>query len=193
MPPAMRRFFSVPIIGVLVAYVMAFPTYILFSLLTPLYFLLFGFKRIRCGTSIIWTPKSKKQAILDGVELLRACDTQMYLRLTSRQHLTIFYSGKWKTTNAWGRVSGLNERYIQLGSEGVATFFVQSLMLSDACPSINQFKTPPDARAAMRKTLDWMCEHSFRPGLIRSYRKVVERWESSERFRGIEQGSEMMR
>jgi hypothetical protein len=160
-------------------------------LITPPYLWIWGFRRMKRGTSTIWTPNNKKQAIVDGIELLRTRDPDMYLRLTEKQHLWIFYSGKGRATNALGYIFGLNQRYIDLGNEGVAAFLVQSLLLSEACPSLNQFKTTPGERAVMRKTLDWMCEHSFRHEMINSYRKVVEKWESQERFREIGQSPEM--
>lgn len=169
----MKEIFKVPIIGDLIAFLI----YIDLRLTIPLSCLLAGFVRLKYGTSVIWTPRNKKNAITNGLELLQACDPEMYLRLTSKERLIVVYSWKWKMANACGRFSGLNERYIELGDQGVATFFVQSLSLAEACPSINQFKNTPDKHMALRKTLDWICAQSFRPGLIDSYRKVVEKWE----------------
>jgi hypothetical protein len=178
----MRTICKIPVVGDLVGYTILVPFYIFMRLITPPILWFSGFQRMKCGTTIIWAPRNKHQAILDGLKLLQKCDSEMYLRLTGKQHLFIFYSERWKTANAFGHVSGLHERYIKLGVEGVTTFLVQALLLSEACPSINQFKISPGEFAVMRKVLDWMCDHSFHPGLINSYRKVVEKWERSDRF-----------
>lgn len=191
MPLAMRKILSIPIVGDMVAYVTVFPIYIFMRLAMPPIFVLSGYQRIWCGTSFIWSPKNKKQAILDGIEVLRVCGPEMYSRLTSKQRLIIFYTGhagKWNTSNLAGRVYSLDERYIELGSQGVAAFLAQALLLSEASPAINQKVTQSEYRVA-RRVLDWMCEYSFHPGLINSYRKVVQQWESQEHFREIRQGA----
>ncbi len=81
---------------------------------------------------------------------------------------------------------GLHEEYIKMGPESVALFIVQSLLFCVAAPSVNQCMLKARELAAIkvvpRRTLEWMCQHSFHPGLINSYGKVVEAWEKSERF-----------
>jgi hypothetical protein len=194
-PRAMRKILSIPILGDMVAYVRVFPIYIFMRLTMPPIFLLSGYQRIRCGTSFIWSPKNRKQTILDGIEVLRVCGPEMYSRLTSKQRLIIFYTGhagKWNTSNLAGRVFSLDERYIELGSQGVAMFFAQALLLSETSPAINQVKVTENQYRAPRRVLDWMCEHSFHPGLIKSYRKVVQKWESQEHFRDVRQSLEMI-
>jgi hypothetical protein len=78
------------------------------------------------------------------------------------------------------------ERYVQLGPEGIATFIVSAILLSEASSSINQYRVSGRELAALkcaqRKVLEWMRQHSFNPGLINSYQKVVLNWEQSERF-----------
>jgi hypothetical protein len=169
----MKVIFKIPIIGDFIAFL----GYIFLRLTMPSACLLSGMQRLRYGTLIVWTPQNKKDAIVNGLELLRACDPEMYRRLTSKQHLIIVYSWKWKMANACGRFFGLHERYIEMGDQGVAMFFVQSLSLSEACPSINQSKRLPGDHMALRNVLDWMHSQSFRPSLIESYHKVVEKWE----------------
>jgi hypothetical protein len=176
------RAYQLPIIGDLLCY----GGYVFMKLLLPLNLVLIGFERMGYGTSVIWMPRNKKQAILDGIECLRSHDSEMFLRLTKKQRLVIYYSHNWKDTNSFGHVFGLHKRYIELGAEGVASFIVQSLLLSDACSSINQCKLNDLERAALkvapRKTMEWMQQHSFHPEFIKVYRKVVEKWEQSERF-----------
>jgi hypothetical protein len=140
-----------------------------------------GYKQIKCGTSIIWTPNNKRQIILAGIECLRSHDAEMFSRLTKKQRLFIYYSHEKKTTNLYGYIFGLHESYIKLGAEGVAYFIVQVLLISDASPSINQFRLSNLERVALkatlRKTMEWMQQHSFDPRLINSYSKTVEKWE----------------
>lgn len=170
----MKWLFKIPIIGDMVM----FPFYICFRIFLPIGLYLSGCRRMKYGTLILWIPKEKKQDILDGLELLEKCDPDVFLRLTGKRHLFIYYGRNVKgPTNAHGYISGLNERYIKLGVQGIATFFVQCLFLSEASPSINQAKPNIRRHEAMRKVMNWMTEHLFHPGLINSYKVVVEKWE----------------
>ncbi|HEX3857020.1 MAG TPA: hypothetical protein VHY30_06975 [Verrucomicrobiae bacterium] len=153
-------------------------------MVSPLAVWLSGYKRVKCGTSSIWVSKNKKQVILNGIECLRSRDAEMFLRFT-KKGLFIYYSHQLNTRDAW-RNFGLQERHIELGAEGVASFIVQKLFISDARPSINRSKLDDRELAALkmapRKAMEWMQEHSFDPRLINSYRKVVEKWEQDECF-----------
>ena len=180
------RVFALPIIGNVPAYAYVLPGYFFLSLTTPLTFRLAGLRRMKCGTSVIWLPPDKKQALLNGLEFLRSCDPQMFSRLTEKQHLKIYYIGNSskKVINALGYVFGLSERYFQFGDQGIAMFLVQSLLLSESDPFLNQFKGEHD-RYLLRRVLEWMSQHSFRPGVINSYRKVVEKWEREREGQGL--------
>jgi hypothetical protein len=140
-----------------------------------------GLRQIPLGTSVIWTPQNKRQIILDGIECLRKHDAKMFLHLTTKSHLFIYYTGNINLTNLYGYLFGLREGIIKQGAEGVAYFIVQSLLVSDAHPSINQHRkndiTYNNLRAVPRKTMEWMQQHSFDPQIIKSYVKVVEVWE----------------
>jgi hypothetical protein len=109
----------------------------------------------------------------------------MFLRFTKRR-LNITYSHNIRNKNNGGRFYGLHERYVKLGSEGIAAFLVSAILLSEASPSVNQCRLNDRELAALkialRKVLEWMRQHSFHPELINSYRKVVEKWEESRRF-----------
>lgn len=145
-------------------------------------------RRLRYGTSVIATPKEQSQAIQDGVERLRKCDPEMFSRF-SRRRLNIAYSSNRRGPNNGGLFYILSERYIKLGAEGVAAFIVQCTLLAEASPSINRFRITANELAALkialRKVLEWMQQHSFHPGLINSYTKVVEKWEAGKRFKAL--------
>jgi hypothetical protein len=187
MNPQVTRFltkvYQLPILGDLICYF----GYAFMKLFTPLNLVLLGFERMRFGTSVIWTPRNKKQTILDGIEFLRNHDSEMFLRFTKKQRLVIYYSHNRSDTNSFGHVFGLHKRYLEIGAEGVASFIVQSLLLSDACSSINQCKLNDRERAGLkvapRQTMEWMRQHSFHPKLINAYSKMAEKWEQSERFK----------
>jgi hypothetical protein len=178
-PPAfVLKIYQLPVFGdlfICVGY--------LFSLFSPLGLWLLGYKRLKYGISVIWAPKNKRSLILDGVECLRSHDEEMFLRFTTKQKLFIYYSGSDNITNLLGYIFGLQEKYIRFGKEGVACFIVQSLFVSEASPSINQFKLKHLRGAALkavpRKTMEWMQQHSFDSRLIISYSKVVEKWEQN--------------
>jgi hypothetical protein len=169
----LREIQKTPIIGDLISSI----GYIFVRYTTPPVLWLSGYQSVAIGTSVVWITKNKKKAILDGIEFLRICDPEIYLRITQRQHFFVFYSHNMMVTNAFGRICGLHKQYIKLGVEGIAVFFVQSLFLLEASPSINQLKYSEPSQAALRKVLEWMGQHSFRPGLINAYSKVVDKWE----------------
>lgn len=169
----MTWLFRIPILGDIISY----PTYLIFRMIVAFGVRHSGYHRFQFGRFVIWTPIEKKDPIIDALAFLQKCDPGVYDRLLWRRDLMVYYSGLWKTTNAYGRYSGLNDRYIQLGIQGVTTFLVQTLFLSEACPSFNQAKFNPNRNGALRKVLNWMTEQSFSPGMIDSYRPVVEAWE----------------
>jgi hypothetical protein len=177
-PPAwLITIYRLPFIGDLPCYA----GFIFLKLSSPLSFWLAGFKRFAFGTSTIWVPKGKIKAVMDGVECLRSRDAEMFLRFTKKQKLLIYYSKNVKVDNLCGFLFGLHERYVTLGSEAVASYIVQALMLSDASPSANQHRLNDRQRAALkaapRLTLEWMEKQSFDPRLIKSWLGAVERWE----------------
>jgi hypothetical protein len=179
-----KYFFTLPIVGNLFCYT----GYVILFLFCRLGTRLLGYKRIQLGTSVIWAPQNKVQTIFEGVECLKKCDTEMYLRLTTKQKLVFYYvQNNGGITNLFGYFFGLHDRYIKMGSEGIACFIVQSLLVSSASSSINQHRLNTRERSefkvAARKTMEWMQQHSFQPNLINSYSKFVEKWEQSEHFR----------
>jgi hypothetical protein len=186
-PNVLVGIYQLPIIGNLLCHIVYFFT----SLVSPLAVWLSGYKRIKCETSSIWAPKNKQQIILNGIECLRSRDAEMYLNFTKKR-LFIYYSHQLNTRDAW-RNFGLQERYIELGAEGVASFIVQKLFISDVRPSISRSKLDDRELAALkmapRKAMEWMQQHSFDQRLINSYRKVVEKWEQTERFKNLPQTS----
>lgn len=141
--------------------------------------------RLKYGRSVIATPMPQSRAIQDGADRLSRCDPAMFLRF-SRQGLNIAYSNQSGRLTDGGLFFNLHQRYLDLGAEGVAVFLVQCTLLSEASPSINRCRIPPHEIAAMkhvlRNVLMWMRQQSFHPALIHSYKKVVEKWESSRRF-----------
>jgi hypothetical protein len=140
-----------------------------------------GCQRLKFGTSIFWIPKQKVQAIRDGVELLRSHDSEMYFRLTTKQHLVIYYSppyakGNRKTNH---RFFLIPDKFIEIGPEGVACLIAESLMLAVSVHRINQYRLDSQERAAVklvsRNMMEWLSKHSFHPNLISAYQKVVNR------------------
>lgn len=174
--------YRLPIIGDLLCYV----GYALMGCIRPPVLWLAGHRLVNCGTSSIWTPTSKRQVVLDGIEWLRSHDTEMFMNFTRKHKLIIYYSRNRSDTNSFGHVFGLHDRYTDLGAEGVAFFIVQSVLLSAASSSLNQSRLGDHERNALkvapRKAMEWMQQHSFHPKLISAYSKMAEKWEQSERF-----------
>ena len=175
--PFVSRIFKTRIIGDPMAHLGATLT----RLWMPLAARLSGFTPIPLGTSVIWTPQNKKQTILDGIDCLRRRDAEMFLHLTTKSKIFMYYSVNHNSTNIYGYMFGLQEAYIKQGAEGVAYFIVQSILVSDAHPSVNQHRKSDVAykrlKAVPRKTMEWMQRHSFDPQIIKSYMPVVEMWE----------------
>ncbi|MGA2028943.1 MAG: hypothetical protein ABSG87_02595 [Verrucomicrobiota bacterium] len=180
-PKLLVRIIRLPVIGDLLCCF----AYVFLKLTTPLLWLP-GFRPIKLGTSVIWTPQNKRQPILDGIECLRTRDMEMYLCLTKKQKLVFYYSNSERVVNLLGYYFGLSEKCIKLGSECIACFIVQSLLHSDASPSINQHRKNDMTRAALkavpRKTVEWMQQHSFNSDFVNSYLKVIEKWEEKNRL-----------
>jgi hypothetical protein len=96
---------KLPFIGRLCCYIV----YVFVLILTPIIMWGAGGRGIRFGTSVIWVPKNKQRAILDGIECLRTHDPEMFLRL-GNQRLNIVYAGNIRTANAGGIFYGIHER-----------------------------------------------------------------------------------
>jgi hypothetical protein len=145
--------------------------------------------RTPCGTSVFWMPRGKERPILAGIECLRDRDADLFSKLSGEARLIFVYAGNTKTPNNGTRLYCIHERFIEMGPEGVALFLAQSLFFHEASPSWNQCRLSESqeaaVRAAPRRALVWMSQHSFYPGLVDSYREVVENWEQSERFRNL--------
>jgi hypothetical protein len=75
----------------------------------------------------------------------------------------------------------MHSNFIEMGPEGVACFTVQSLMIAAAVPRVNQHRLNERENSALksvsRNMADWLSKHSFHPGLISAYQKIVERQE----------------
>jgi hypothetical protein len=177
----MMRIARIPIIGDLIVYTL----YILMRLITPFHFWVSGGQRLKYGKCIIWTPKNRKQAILDGIEFLRIHDSEMFLCLTTKQQLMIFYS-ETSSKNSGGRIYALQEQYIKWGPEGIATSMVIALFMYRASRKINRFRLNNDERAALQAVpqmvLEWMYKHSIQAKLIDAYRRSSEKWVAQKYF-----------
>jgi hypothetical protein len=69
----------------------------------------------------------------------------------------------------------LDERFIEWGQEGVATFLANSLLVYEISPGVIPPK-PNSAKyaelmSARNKMLEWMRQHSIRPDFIEAYRE----------------------
>ncbi|HET7625682.1 MAG TPA: hypothetical protein VFM25_10505 [Verrucomicrobiae bacterium] len=173
-PPIMVRILAIPVIGDLICNVL----YGLMKVIVPVFTWLSDGDRLKIGVSRIWFPKEKKEAVLKGVEFLKKHDEQLYLRLTSTSRpLLFYYSSDAVTANNGGPIYGLNERFMCWGPGGVATFLVQSLLMFEASPSLNQVRITESKLERIRnvpnEVLQWMCSHSIRADLIDAYRGGV--------------------
>jgi hypothetical protein len=172
------QIYQLPIIGDLLCYAV----FVLFFLIIGPVVWLSGGQRLRFGTSVIWIPKKEAQIIIEGVELLRSRDPEMFIRLTTKQRLIIYYTQDASVIKkASSRVFALHSKFVELGPECVACIIAQSLMLAAAAPHINQCRLNDQERAALksvsRNMVEWLSKHSFHPGLISPYQKIVERQE----------------
>ncbi|HET7625150.1 MAG TPA: hypothetical protein VFM25_07785, partial [Verrucomicrobiae bacterium] len=136
-PSVMERIFAIPVIGDLICNVF----YGFLKIIVPVFTWLGGGGRLKIGTSGIWFPEEKKEAVLNGVEFLKKHDEQMYLRIAGTKNpLLIYYSYNKRTANNGGTIYGLSERYVDWGPDGIATFLIQSLLTCEASPGSNQVR-----------------------------------------------------
>lgn len=160
---------------------------VLAGLLGPVILWMTGYKQIKCGISAIWVPGNMKRTVMEGIEYLRDRDEEMFRRLTEKQRVFIFYSHDITMTNIYGYVYGLHESYVKRGAAWIAFFIMQSLVMSEASPSVNRFRLKDSERAALkavpRKVMERMQQDSFDPDLIKSYKGMVQMWEQKEVFR----------
>lgn len=149
----------------------------LIKLYAPLDFFLGRYKLIKRGRCSIWVPKSQKQLVLEGLDLMKTCDDELYSRL-EKCNLLIYYSGKRIAANNGGSIYGLHEIFCGWGPEGVATFLVHSLFMYEASPTANTIWLTEDELLALKmaphKVHDWMRKHSIRADFTQSYQSVVE-------------------
>jgi len=149
---------------------------------------LFGFQKLKFGKVIILTLRGKVRPIQDGADFLRKCDSEMFSRF-EKQRINIIYSFDERNGIGGGRFYKLQEIYLKLGTEAMATFLVDCTLLAEASPSLDQFHLKRceliALSSAKRKVLEWMRQRSLHPGLINSYCKIVEKWEASKRFQGL--------
>lgn len=139
-----------------------------------------GCRRLKFGTSVIWVTRQKEQAVHDGVKLLQSRDQGMFSQFTTKQRLIIFYIPIRDTDRtADHRAFLMYDTFVNLGAEGVACFIVQSLMVAAAVGRMNPHKMDEQQKMAFksvsRNMVEWLSNHSFQPGLISAYQKVVER------------------
>jgi hypothetical protein len=170
-----HQILRLPIIGDLIYYACyLFCVGILF----PAVALISGGKRLKFGTSVFWIPRQNVQVVRDGVELLRTRDPDMFSRLTSKQRLIIYYSPELSKKSSH-RLFLMHKKFIEMGAEGVACFVVQSLMIAAAVRRVNQNRLDGREKAALksisRNMAEWLSNHSFNPGLISAYQKIVAR------------------
>jgi hypothetical protein len=146
----------------------------------PISAILGGCKRLKFGTSVVWVTKQKAEAVFDGVKLLQSRDPEMFSRFMVKQRLIIYYIPTRGTDRkANHRAFLMYDTFTNLGAEGVACFIVQSLMVAAAVGRINPHRMDEQQNAALksvsRNMMEWLSEHSFQPGLISAYQKVVDR------------------
>ena len=175
---------QVPIVGDLFYYAYYVAAWFIIS---PAVAILGGLERLRFGSSVFWIPKQQAQTVREGVELLRGRDPEMFSRLTNKQRLIVYYippeaRGDRKSDR---RVFLMHSRFIEWGPEGVACFIAQSLMLAAAVHHYNQCRLSEQESAALksvsRNMAEWLTKHSFNPGLISPYQKIVKDQEERAR------------
>ncbi len=86
----------------------------------PVLATLSGGQRLQFGTSVFWIPKQKAQVVRDGIELLQSRDVEIFSRLTSKQHLIIYYfEGSKLNRKSSHRLFFMHSNFIEMGPEGV--------------------------------------------------------------------------
>jgi hypothetical protein len=154
-------------------------------LLIPLLYSISGCKRLKFNNCIIWTPKNRRQSIMDGIEFLQVHDPELFSCLTTKQRLIFFYSNI-PTAKSGGRFYGIDEGFIKWGSEGIATSIVESFFLFKASHGIVRVRFNERDRAAIKAVpqtvLDWMHKHSIRANLIDAYRSSSLIWMAQKSF-----------
>jgi hypothetical protein len=87
-PTFLRKIYQLPVIGEFFSCV----GYLL-SLFSPLGLWLLGYRRLKFGASVVWTPQNKRKPILDGIEFLCTIDSTMRLNW-------------WNTDEYYGQIAG---------------------------------------------------------------------------------------
>lgn len=174
----LKAIYTLPYAGGLCAYIIAGLTGIPWLLGLRFLFWLRKFQKIKCGTCTVWVPEDKKNTVIDAFDFLKACDPEMFSRVTKKRRLFVYYMGNNTTRvmNAFGFVFGIHERYFKVGEQGVALYLVQSFMISESYPGLNPYRWKWD-HGVMRQVLNWMSQHYFRPAVVQRYQKSVENTE----------------
>lgn len=171
-----------PIFGSVAFYIV----YLIGMVLIPLVSKLSGYQKLKFGSSIVWTPKNRREAIIDGLDYLREIDKQMYNCITADGRFVFFYTAG-KYSNFGGRYYGLEEQVVRWGREGVAAFLVQSILMFKVSPSRNKVRLKQFELTALQcvpqRVLEWMREHSFPANFIEAYSIYAKRWENQKVFR----------
>ncbi|HVU27670.1 MAG TPA: hypothetical protein VHG71_08030 [Verrucomicrobiae bacterium] len=171
---------KIPIIGNLVVYFL----YFTLRLGAPLFFGISGYKKLRLGKCVIWTPKDREQVILKGIDFLRKRDSEIFSLLTTSR--LMFFWTKEKVKESGGRIFAISEQFVKWGPEGIAVNVVLSFLKFKTSPEINRFKAGKENREAIKtaseQMLEWMRQHSMQDKLIKAYRMASEKWVAENYF-----------
>ncbi len=177
----MKLIYKIPIIGNIAYYIW----YLVGMVLIPLVSRLAGYQKVWFGSSIVWTPKNRREVITEGFDLLLTIDKKMYSCITGEGRFVFFYTAG-KHTNFGGRYYGLEEQVVRWGREAVAALLVQSILMFQASPGINKANLGQSELAALRvipqRVLEWMRDHSFPANFIEAYSVYARRWENQKVF-----------
>jgi hypothetical protein len=104
---------------------LAYLFYLLIRYVLPLPFYLYGFKRSVVGCCTVLAPAKQTKTILEGIEYLRALDSNLYQQLTV-EHRYFFWYHPNRILQCRDAFS-ICDNFLSWGKEGVVITLVQSI------------------------------------------------------------------
>jgi hypothetical protein len=136
-----------------------------------------GCKRSTIGSCTVIAPQKQMQLVLDGINLLKTIDLQMFQQLTAGRPFMFWYNPEHITQLR--DIFSITDNFLSWGKEGVSVFFVQCVLETNmehvALTGAGDW-TYQDGVRLRREVqigvLDWIKRQPFSPELIKEYEEI---------------------
>jgi len=160
-------------VRLLIAYIYAPLFWSMFCILQRL----MGHSRFRVGTLTFWKPEFLSTCRA-SVERLHSLDPELHERVTERERLCFYYSGKRSEQALFPRSSSISDAYTDWHSDGIISRLVYAAFLANAFPrQVITAAERPAARAShrdvMTRTGAWLAARSFPEPLVACFQENI--------------------